>query len=505
MQLSLLSVTSRTASIEMVEATGPELERPVSLRLDGEQYGSTAFAVFTLVDLAPGQAHTIQADEGPVLAFRTRKESAALDIRTFGAAGGGADDTQALQAAIAACPRDGCVVVPAGTWESGPLFLKSGITVYLAPGATLRGSSERGRYPILPGRLGGNHFLGSWEGEPEDCFASLLTGIDVEDVAIAGAGVIDGNAAAADWWHDPKVRRQAWRPRTLFFTGCRNLLLQGLTVRNSPSWTVHPLFSTHVRLHGLSIENPPDSPNTDGIDPESCEDVEIIGARISVGDDCVALKSGRLYLGRLLKRPCRNVRIRRCLMERGHGAVVIGSETAGGIRDVAVSHCLFRRTDRGLRIKTRRGRGKDGVVAGIALRDCRMEDVGVPLAVNSFYFCDPDGRSDYVQDRSPLPVDDRTPELRDIVLERICATGVRHAACCVLALPERPLKGLVLRDVGVAMAADAEPVPPEMACHLEPASRAGFILLNVDDPVLERVTGDGVDGPLFPAAGGRDP
>jgi len=509
MEPVLLSVTSRTAAFELIDADGPLLDAPLDVRLNGEAAGRTARAVFTLDELQPGRDYAVRVGDGPETAFRTKEETAALDVRRFGAQGDGIhDDTGALQAAIAACPAGGTVMVPPGLWSCGPLFLKSGVTIYLQSGATLCGHAGRGSYPILPGRIersgGPDLFLGSWEGDPDDSYASLLTGIGVEDAAIVGGGVIDGNAAAGDWWDHPKEKLEARRPRTLFLNDCRNVLVQGVTVRNSPAWTIHPLFSRELRFHGLIIENPKDSPNTDGLDPESCEDVEIVGVRFSVGDDCIAIKSGKIFLGKLLKRPSRNIRIRRCLMEHGHGAVVIGSEMAGGVRDVEVSHCLFRQTDRGLRIKTRRGRGADGVIDTIVLSHVRMDRVADPFVVNCFYFCDPDGKSDYVQNRAPMPVDERTPEVRNIRFEHVEATGARHAACYLLGLTERPITGVVIRDVHVAFDKDAEPAPPAMACNVEPLARAGYVLINVENPVIENATAAGAVGPLFRELGDQE-
>ncbi len=502
----LLSATARTAAFELSDAPGPLLDVPCPIFLDGARVMETTSTVFCLEALLPGKTYTLQAGSEPALSFTTLGEAAVIDVRRFGARGDGIhDDTAALQAAVMACPEQGTVIIPPGLWASGPLFLKSGVTVYLQSGATLRGHADRGRYPILPGRLdrndGGALFLGSWEGDPDDCYAALITAVGAGDIAIVGGGVIDGNAAAGDWWRWPKEKREARRPRTIFLNDCRNVLLQGITVRNSPSWTIHPLFCDHLRFHGLKIDNPKDSPNTDGLDPESCTDVDIVGVRFSVGDDCIAIKSGKVFLGRLLKRPSRDIRIRLCVMADGHGAVVIGSEMAGGVQDVEISRCFFRATDRGLRIKTRRGRGAEGVISGIRLRDVRMDGVLDPFVVNCFYFCDPDGESDYVQDRRPLPVDERTPEVRDIELENVTATGAHHAACYVLGLPERPITGLSMRDVSISFDPAAKPAAPAMACGIMPVARVGFFLANVLSPILENVTADNVVGPLFPPAG----
>jgi polygalacturonase len=161
----------------------------------------------------------------------------------------------------------------------------------------------------------------------------------------------------------------------------------------------HPHLSEGLIFAALAIESPSNSPNTDGLNPESCCGVTIAGLRISVGDDCIAIKSGKR--GPItdeptddLLAPTRNVTVENCLLEFGHGAVVLGSEMSGDITDVTIARCDFVGTDRGLRIKTRRGRG--GLVARIAMTDVVMQDVASPLAINAFYFCDADGRSEAV-------------------------------------------------------------------------------------------------------------
>lgn len=504
MQPILLSATSRTAVFELNDTAGPNLAAALPLYLNERPYGTTAKTVFSIDNLQPENRFTLRVGDRPSVTFETAPETAALDIRRFGArSGDDVNNTAALTAAIAACPKGGTIIVPPGLWMSGPLFLKSDITIYLERGAILRAPALRENYPILPGRIAGRWEdlrWGSWEGNAEDCFAALITGLGVENVAITGTGVIDGNAAAGDWWQQPKEKKRAWRPRTIFLNQCTNIVLQGLTIVNSPSWTLHPLACSKVRCYDLAIENPGDSPNTDGLNPESCKDVEIVGARFSVGDDCIAIKSGRLTRNAPKHSPCERIIIRRCRMAYGHGAVVIGSEMSGGVKDVTISHCLFQSTDRGLRIKTRRGRGKDGIIEEIHLHHVVMEDVADPLVINCFYNCDVDGGSDYVQNKNALAVDDRTPEVRDIRFEQVSARGVAHAAGFVWGLAERPIKGLVLRDIKVDFSADAQPAPPAMADDVPPLRHSGFILINVSTPVIENVRAPHVDGPLFSGA-----
>ncbi|MGD9222758.1 MAG: glycoside hydrolase family 28 protein, partial [Desulfobacteraceae bacterium] len=338
MQPVILATTSRSAVFELRHSEGPELDAPLPIYLDNDLVCEVSQAVFSINELQPNHSYRLRVGNEWQLAFHTKPETAALDIRAFGASNGGCDNTPAIMAAIAACPAGGTIVIPPGLWMSGPLFLRSDITIYLSPGATLRGLAGREHYPVLPGRIAGQKsseaFWGSWEGEAQDCFAALITGLGVDNVTIAGSGVIDGNAGAGDWWLDPKKKKRAFRARTLYFNRCKNVLLQGLTMRNSPSWTLHPHSCREVKCYDFCVENPKNSPNTDGVNPESCTGVEIVGGRFSVGDDCIAIKSGKVAVDHSVMDPCRNIVIRRCLMEYGHGAVVIGSEMSGGVGDV---------------------------------------------------------------------------------------------------------------------------------------------------------------------------
>jgi polygalacturonase len=470
-------------------------------------YGSTEQNVFSIDGLLPGTSYTLEVSNSEnrtaseIIDFCTEQEYVRLNVKKFGARGDAShDDTLAIQTAIMACPENSTVYIPEGEFHVVSLFLKSGITIELDNGAVLKGIEKRSLYGILPGFVEtsdgeGEYYLGSWEGNPLDTFTSLITGVNVSNVVITGGGCIDGNASNQGWWKDPKTKRGAWRPKTIFLTGCNNIILEGITVRNSPSWTIHPLFTEDLMILNLNIYNPPDSPNTDGIDPESCKNVQIIGTKISVGDDCLVIKSGKIYLGRKLKRPSENFIIRNCLMERGHGAVVMGSEIAGGVKNIIINKCIFSKTDKGLRIKTRRGRGKDSIVEGIHADTIYMDGVGVPIAIYAFYFCDPDGKSDYVGSQEALPVDDRTPEIRDIHFRNVTAVNAHVAAAYVNGLPEKKIEQLDLKNISISFAHDACEGFPAMITHCEKTSRLGFFVKNVNklqisDLKIEGAAGD---------------
>ena len=295
------------------------------------------------------------------------------DVRSYGAVGDGVTlTTTALQKAVDACGADGGgkVVVPAGCYLTGPIFLKSHVQVELQPGAVLIGSTNFNDYPPIDGR---------WEGIERKVYASLFTGRGLHEVSITGRGVLEGQGAV--WWdanhktmdlrkkarikgrepeHPPGSPLRWDRPRMINLYNCTNVLIRDITIRNSPSWNVHPVYCENVTLDNLTILAPARSSNTDGVDPDSCRNVRISNCHIDVGDDCIAIKSGYDQDGRRVGIPCENILVSNCAFVHGHGGVTIGSEMSGSVRNVVVVNCVFDGTQRGLRVKTAMGRG--GVV-----------------------------------------------------------------------------------------------------------------------------------------------
>lgn len=519
MKCSVVWKRARAAVVELDDGGLFETADPWEVTVNGEPRGYTQ-RVETYIDgLLPGVRNEVTFARGSdvhTVGITCDAESCTLNVRDFGAAGDGVhDDTQAIQAAIMACPPAGRVLVPAGTYRVKNLFLKSHIAVELAEGAELAARHDRASLAYLPGMqqtapgagaVGTDELpLGTWEGEDATMYCALLTGLGVEDVAVYGRGVLNGCASADEdnWWYDaknlyrPEAGKDIARPRLVFLSQCTHVTLAGITVQNSPSWNIHPVLCEHVGAFCLTIKGPSNSPNTDGFNPESCAYVTVKGCHFSVGDDCIAIKSGKLSMPRALRPATHDMLVEHCYMHDGHGSVVLGSEAAGGVKDLVVRKCLFERTDRGLRVKTRRGRGRDAYNEGIVFEDIVMNEVKCPFVVNSFYECDPDGKSDYVQSREPLPVDERTPRLGVLVFERIVVHGCHAAVAYVTGLPEQRVERLEFRDVQVDYAEDPEPFVPAMACGVEPMVRQGFILQHVDELVLDRVSIEGQEGEAF--------
>lgn len=504
MKIDVILVNARSFAIEIKEKGYFSSEEEHEIYVNGDLVEKSNRNVASVYGLEPSTKYQVQvkmgADSSEVVEIETLEEYVTLNVKEFGAKGDGENnDTAAIQCAINACPKGGRVFVPEGVYKITPLFLKSDLVLELGKGAVLSAFTDRMMFPILPGRIVCNdpekeYLLGTWEGDPNDMFAAIITAINCENIVITGEGTIDGCASKENWWDRPKERRIAWRPRMIFLNKCKNVVLHGITVQNSPSWNIHPFFSENLRFIGINVRGPQDSPNTDGLDPESCKNVEIIGVYFSVGDDCIAIKSGKIYMGQKYKTPSEHLIIRQCCMRDGHGAITIGSEMAGGVKDLRVTECLFLHTDRGLRIKTRRGRGKDAIVGDIVFENIIMDHVMTPVVLNCFYFCDSDGHTEYVQSKQPYPVDERTPYLGDFLFKNLKATNCHAAASYMYGLPEQKIHHVIFEDASFSFTENPTAGVPAMMDDVEAVTLLGIFAKNVEKLELHNVSVSGQNG-----------
>lgn len=360
----------------------------------------------------------------------------------------------------------GTLFFPAGTYLTGAIRLKSNITLELEAGATLLFSDNFDDYlPFMEVRH---------EGVMMKSFSPLISAMDAENITIKGEGTLDGQGKA--WWteffriyvdlekngmrelnkYQPlwerendvealyaetnedwhgTLKRRFFRPPFIQPVRCRRVRIEGVKIINSPFWTVNPEFCDNVVVTGVTIHNVP-SPNTDGINPESCRNVHISDCHISVGDDCITLKSGRDAQARRLGVPCENITITNCTMLSGHGGVVIGSEMSGSVRKVTISNCVFDGTDRGIRIKSTRGRG--GVVEDIRVSNIIMSNIKREAVVLNLKYS-----------KMPVePMSERTPLFRDISISGLTAVGVKTPVK-IVGLEEAPVTDIILRDINV--------------------------------------------------------
>lgn len=310
-----------------------------------------------------------------------------------------AKNQKAINKAIAACSKKGGgrVIVPAGTFLTGAITMLSQVNLVVEKDAVLKFAFEPDLYPIVPTR---------WEGIDCHNLSPCIYAYKQTDIAVTGEGTIDGSGANDTWWPwnghprfgfkegmisqrggsrarllkyaedgvpmDQRIftKEDGLRPQLINFYLCENILMENLTLLNSPFWVIHPLLSKNITVRGMKIIN--DGPNGDGCDPESCDGVLIENCYFNTGDDCIAIKSGRNNDGRLWDKPSENIIIRNCEMKNGHGGVVIGSEISGGCRNVYAENNVMDspELERVVRIKTNTCRG--GVIENINARNIKV-------------------------------------------------------------------------------------------------------------------------------------
>ncbi len=391
------------------------------------------------------------------------------NVTAFGADNTGKTiSTKAFNDAMAECSKNGggTVFVPAGTYETGSIEIFSNTTFHIDAGAKINFVNDISEYPVVDY---------SWEGVPRKCYRNCLYANNAKNIAITGRGTIDGQGAY--WWkifRDKDPILEYPRPVMVGLQDCENVLIETITVLNSPSWTIHPLRCKTVNINKLFINNPADSPNTDGIDPESCKNVHISDCHIDVGDDCIAIKAGVEDNQNLVA--CENITITNCTMVHGHGGVVIGSEMSGDVKNVVISNCVFDGTDRGVRIKSRRGRG--GNVKDILITNIFMNNVFVPFVMNMYYFCGPRGKDPIVSDKNKVEVTNLTPTFKNISLTNIMARNVHASAGFIYGLPEMPIENVYVSNYVVEFAENPTPQVPAMMTGIDPMTNRGFYLGN---------------------------
>jgi polygalacturonase len=354
------------------------------------------------------------------------------DVTAYGAKGDGiTKDTHAIQAAIDACAaKDGGTVrLPSGTFLTGPIVLKSHITLEVDAGATLLGSQDKADYPEV-------------QELREPALQPLLSAANAEHIAIRGGGTIDGNGKP--WWDAVYAHRAgsnfvaAMRPRLILFDHCKHVLIENMTIQNSASWQVVPYYSDDVVIRNSKILAPAHSPNTDGIDPFSSSHVTISHMTIDTGDDNIAIKSGQPNSPGP-DSPSTDIVITDCTFLHGHG-MSMGSEISGGVQRVRARSIQFKDTASGVRIKSNRDRGGD--IGNFDFRDLTMENVATPILITEYYPRIP-------QHDTAQPVTRLTPHFHDIHISNLKATGAKDAGV-IVGLPESPITTITLNHVQIS-------------------------------------------------------
>ena len=376
-------------------------------------------------------------------------------LTDFGAVGDGKTlNTAAFEAAVAAVERagGGRLIVPRGVFRTLPFALCSLLDLHLDDGGVIQAPDTFADYGLPdPASFRSQDDVKARVKTPEP----LITGKDLHDVAITGAGEIDGNGALWWAWSERAARKVARtepgrivfrRPHLVVLSGCTRLRVADVTLRNSPMFHLVPRDVTDLTIERVKVRAPFDAPNTDAIDPGPGTNFLIRDCDIDTGDDDIVIKRGAT-----------NVLIENCTIKHGHG-ISIGSGTDLGIRNVLVRHCTFEGTDNGIRIKSMRGAG--GPVENLRYTDIRMKEVANAILLDLTYV--DNNRPDFRGDPGKIP------SIRNVLIDHVTIEASKNAGR-IIGLPESRITGVTLRSVTITAEKD-------------------LVVKDADFPVLENVT-----------------
>jgi polygalacturonase len=440
-----------------------------------------------------------------------------LSIADYGAVADGYTlNTKAFSDAIAACAKagGGTVLVPPGTWLTGPIRLVSNINLHVEKGALVQFSKK----------LEDNPFIDISNGRRNLWRAPLISAFGASNIAVTGDGIFDGGGEAwryvvkedmtqwqwndllesggvisadgSHWWPSKEAMgaeeflknygrseltreeyegtKEYFRPNLFSIAQCTNILLDGPTFQNSPRYHILPIQCENLIIRNVHVLAPAYGKNTDAIDPSACRNVLIYNCVIDVGDDGICLKPGRVGENQKSGPACENIVVADCVVYHAHGGFVIGSESYGGARNVLVRNCIFSGTDVGLRFKSVRGRG--GVIEKIYIDGIQMRNIATDAILFDMYYAGGAPIAEAKRDltiRSSEPVTDRTPQFKDFFVKNLICKGADRAVV-INGLPELAIKNMVLDQVSVeskrgAFIADADGVQLN-GCRIVPKS-----------------------------------
>jgi len=375
-----------------------------------------------------------------------------FDLKEFGGVpDGNFDNTEVFAEAISSCHQagGGTINIPAGIWYTGPIHLKSNVHLKLEEGAVISFSDNFEAYlPVVFTR---------WEGNECYNYSPLIYAQDCENIAITGQGKLLGNGdkwwpwkqtqqAAAKELYDAEFneipvkerifgREEGLRPQFIQPINSKNILIEGITIVDGPMWTIHPVYCENTIIRDLKIIT--DGPNTDGINPDSCKNMLIEDCDFETGDDCIAIKSGINEDGRRVNKPTENLLIRNCRAKEGHGGVVIGSEMSGGVKNVHVHDCVFNGGERGVRLKSMRGRG--GCVENLLFENIEINNLREEGIILNMYY-----DATTVEPRSEMP-----PLFRNITIRNIKGENIDQPVV-LRGLPEKKMKDITLENIALS-------------------------------------------------------
>lgn len=383
-----------------------------------------------------------------------------LDVKDFGAAGDGkTKDTLSIQQAIDRCYvlGGGEVVFPAGIYLTAAIQLRSNVIVRLEKDATILGSPDFADYPIVQVR---------WEGKWMKGHVGLIYAIDAQNIGILGPGQIIGDPSLGG---RPNAKYPLRHPALIEPIGCNNIRFEDFSTSYRLMWSIHPTYCDNISIKNLTIRST--GGNGDGIDIDSCRHVRIENCDIETGDDCIAIKSGRGMEGYTLLRTTEDVHISNCTFADSIFACIgIGSETSGGIRNILIENCRFRKSGTfAVYIKSRPGRG--AFIEDIVCKN--LEVSGMEGGFLRFNILESG-----LQDENPVPGYEGIPAIKNFSFSNIQVDDVPVLLDGRAVHPDKPLQGFTLMNV-------------------TGSCKKGISLANIEDAKLKNINVTGFDGPLI--------
>lgn len=417
-----------------------------------------------------------------------------FNVMNYGAVADGMTlNSNAINKTIEECFKQGggTVLIPRGSFVTGPIIMKSNINLHLAKGALVIFSPDFNQYPLV---------VSTFEGVEAARCQSPVTAEYLENIAITGEGIMNGNGyywrplnrnkmTESEWkahqkkyggvltedgktWYssakalkgftDKTIGKLAGgkavkdfedvkdflRPNMIRIFNCKNVKIQDVTFENSPAWTTHIQFSEHITIKNLTVKNPWFGQNTDALDLESSKNALIEDCHFDTGDDGICIKSGRDEEGRRKGMPTKDVIVNNCVVYHAHGGFVVGSEMSGGVNNMFVSNCTFIGSDIGLRFKTTRGRG--GLVENIYVDNVNMKDIPAEAILFDMYYMAKDPVVLSGEKREPpkveaKPVDETTPQFRNFYFSNITCNGAAKGIF-VRGIPEMHVKNIWIEN-----------------------------------------------------------
>jgi DNA sulfur modification protein DndE len=419
-----------------------------------------------------------------------------FNIVQYGARADGTTlNTSAFAEAINACAKagGGTVVVPPGTWLTGPIGLQSNVRLHVERGALVQFSSRIEDFPLIPGFDGkSKRFI----------ITPPLFAYRAKNIAVTGEGVFDGagevwrytkrakltaaqwkdlvasggfvSPDGKEWWpsresfdaqeflgkmgqsgdaptrNDFAHMKEFLRPDLCRFEECTSILIDGPTFENSPRFHIHPVQCENLIIRDTKVLTEWYAQNGDGIDLSACRNAFVYKTTVNVGDDGLCMKPGTIGKNQTPGPACENIVIADCIVYHAHGGFVIGSESYGGARNISVKNCQFIGTDVGIRCKSLRTRG--GLIEKIWIDGIQMRGIGTEAILFDMYYSgnapvDESGKPR--ADRRVEQVNDRTPQFRDFVIRNVVCNGAARAVV-VKGLPEMPIRNISLENVSIA-------------------------------------------------------